>query len=397
MEVTDQAEAVALGSTSNVDLFCKGVRKIRADKAAKNAEYDPVFLIATDNDNAGRLAAKELEAQLGGNGFETYTVNIARNSKDPNEELVKDRQKFTSEVTDRIKDPDDYLKNLLLRIQERKDKPQFIPTGFKNLDKLLDGGLYPQLYVLGAVSSVGKTTFSMQIADRIAGTQGNPIFYFSLETSKDELTEKNLSRLSFESSIKADKGKPQTARGINNGYWIDHKPEYDLVMDAVNVYSRYYSKIHIYDGTLERPTAQTIRDTMKTYKRKHPDDKPVVFVDYLQILKAINDKDTDKEKVTRSIAVISSFNRSSYQRAVAMESFKESGEIEYYADTLLGLQYRAIHDDTDDPDSMRNAMQSDPREIELVVLKNRNGKSNTSINFEYYPRFNDFVPPEDED
>ena len=109
MEVTDQAEAVALGSTSNVDLFCKGVRKIRKNKAAKNADYDPVFLIATDNDNAGRLAAKELEAQLGGNGFETYTVNIARNSKDPNEELVKDRQKFTSEVTDRIKEPDDYL------------------------------------------------------------------------------------------------------------------------------------------------------------------------------------------------------------------------------------------------------------------------------------------------
>ena len=46
---------------------------------------------------------------------------------------------------------------------------------------------------------------------------------------------------------------------------------------------------------------------------------------------------------------------------------------------------------------MRSAMQSDPREIELVVLKNRNGKSNTSINFEYYPRFNDFVPSDDED
>ena len=80
-----------------------------------------------------------------------------------------------------------------------------------------------------------------------------------------------------------------------------------------------------------------------------------------------------------------------------MESFKESGEIEYYADTLLGLQYRAIHEDTDDPGTMKSAMQSDPREIELVVLKNRNGQSNTSINFEYYPRFNDFVPSEDED
>ena len=130
-----------------------------------------------------------------------------------------------------------------------------------------------------------------------------------------------------------------------------------------------------------------------------------------KILKAINDKDTDKEKVTRSIAefkkiaselempvvVISSFNRSSYQRAVAMESFKESGEIEYYADTLLGLQYQAIHDDVDDPDYMRKAMKRDPREIELVVLKNRNGQSNTSINFAYYPKFNDFIPEKDDE
>lgn len=412
LEVTDKAQAVALGSTSNVDAFCREVERIGNSKNKKNQPYDPVFLIATDNDNAGRLAAKELEARLkNGNGFETYTVNIARNSKDPNEELVKDRQKFTSEVTDRIKDPDDYLTGLLKRIQERKDNPQFIPTGFKNLDKLLDGGLYPQLYVLGAVSSVGKTTFSMQIADRIAGRpDGNPIFYFSFETSKDELTEKNLSRLSFELASK-DSGNPQTARAINNGYWISHKPEYSLVMKAVSAYSNYYSRIHIIDATLDRLDANGIYKRMRAYKRKHPDEKPVVFVDYLQILKPIDDKDTDKEKVTRSIAtfksiaseleipvvVISSFNRSSYQSPVAMQSFKESGEIEYYADTLLGLQYRAIHDGTDDRDTMKSAMQSDPREIELVVLKNRNGKSNTSINFEYYPRFNDFVPSEDED
>lgn len=415
LEVTDKAQAVALGSTSNVDAFCREVERIGNDKNKKNQPYDPVFLIATDNDNAGRLAAKELEARLkNGSGFDdTYTVNIAKNSKDPNEELVKDRQKFTSEVAARIEDPNDYLNDLISRIQERKDNPQFIPTGFKNLDKLLDGGLYPQLYVLGAVSSVGKTTFSMQIADRIAGRpNGNPIFYFSFETSKDELTEKNLSRLSFEYSIKDDKGKPQTARGINNGYWLDHQPECSLVMKAVKAYSNYYSRIHIIDATLDRLDANGIYKRMRTYKRKHPDDKPVVFVDYLQILKPIDDKDTDKEKVTRSIAtfksiaseleipvvVISSFNRSSYQSPVAMQSFKESGEIEYYADTLLGLQYRAIHEDTDNPaDAMRNAMQSDPREIELVVLKNRNGKSNTSINFEYYPRFNDFVPSDDED
>lgn len=409
LEVTDKAQAVALGSTSNVDLFCKTVRIISNKAKAQHMDYEPVFLIATDNDNAGKLAGKDLETQLTYGGFENYTVDIAKGSKDPNEALTSDRTKFTNEVEARIKDPDDYLTSLITRIQDRKDKPQYVPTGFNNLDKLLDGGLYPQLYVLGAVSSVGKTTFSMQIADRIAATQGKAIFYFSLETSKDELTEKNLSRLSFELANESS-GNPQTARSINNGYWLDHKPEFKLVMKAINTYSKYYSLIHIFDGTLNRPTANTIYKKMKAYRRKHPDIKPVVIVDYLQILKPIDDKDTDKEKVTKSIAafksiaseleipviVISSFNRSSYQSPVAMESFKESGEIEYYADTLLGLQYRAIHDDVDNTrDNIREAMQKEPRDIELVVLKNRNGRSNTNINFEYYPKYNDFIPLDD--
>lgn len=409
LEVTDKAQAVALGSTSNVDLFCKTVRIISNKAKAQHMDYEPVFLIATDNDNAGKLAGKDLETQLTYGGFENYTVDIAKGSKDPDEALTSDRTKFTNEVVARIKDPDDYLTSLITRIQDRKDKPQYVPTGFNNLDKLLDGGLYPQLYVLGAVSSVGKTTFSMQIADRIAATQGKTIFYFSLETSKDELTEKNLSRLSFELANESS-GNPQTARSINNGYWLDHKPEFKLVMKAINTYSKYYSLIHIFDGTLNRPTANTIYKKMKAYRRKHPDIKPVVIVDYLQILKPIDDKDTDKEKVTKSIAafksiaseleipviVISSFNRSSYQSPVAMESFKESGEIEYYADTLLGLQYRAIHDDVDNTrDNIREAMQKEPRDIELVVLKNRNGRSNTNINFEYYPKYNDFIPLDD--
>lgn len=406
LEVTDKAQAVALGSTSNVDLFCKTVRTISNKAKTQHMSYEPIFLIATDNDNAGKLASKDLEVQLTYNGFENYVVDIVKENKDPNEALINNRTKFTENVEARIKDPDDYLRRLLIKIQDRKDKPQYVPTGFDNLDKILDGGLYPQLYVLGAVSSVGKTTFLTQIADKIASIQGKPVFYFSLETSKDELTEKNLSRLSYTLANK-DSGNPQTARSINNGYWLDHKPEFNLVMKAINTYSKYYSLIHIFDGTLNRPTADDIYKKMKGYRRKHPSIKPVVIVDYLQILKPINDKDTDKEKVTKSIAtfksiaseletpviVISSFNRSSYQNPVAMESFKESGEIEYYADTLLGLQYKAIHGKLDDKyELIRQAAQKEPREIELEILKNRNGRSNTNIYFDYFPKFNTFIP-----
>lgn len=401
LEVTDKASAVALGSTSNVNLFCQTVEKIAKEYHTKNIDYDPVFLIATDNDDTGRLAAKELKARLGSLNYDNYTVNITPNSKDPNEELVKNRTRFSKEVAARIKDPDDYLTTLLLKIKKHKEEPQYITTGISKVDELLDGGLYPQLYVLGAVSSVGKTTFSLQIADSIA--RHRPIFYFSLETSRDELTTKNLSRISYDLADESS-GSPQTARAINNGSWMDNNLEYKLIMKAVQTYSNYYSSIHIIDGTLTRPTANDIYKQMKSYKRKHPTEKPVVFVDYLQILKPIDDKDTDKEKITKSIAkfknitseldmpvfVISSFNRASYQNPVSMQSYKESGEIEYYADVLMGLQYEAIHSGSYDFKIMKDAMNADPRKIELVILKNRNGKSNTSTNFNYYPEFNYF-------
>lgn len=422
MEVTKDAEAVALGSTSNVDLFCKILRKIKNEKLRKGKPYDPELLIAMDNDDAGNLASNDLEMQLNSSELNVinYVVNIAKSSKDANEELISNRQKFAEEVKSRIKDPDNYLAGLVQRISARKDTPQYVPTGYSNLDKLLDGGLYPQLYVLGAVSSLGKTTFVMQIADRIASRQHKPVFYFSLETSKDELTEKNLSRLSFEYSSKIG-GNPQTARSINNGYWLDHKKEFKLINSAIDAYSKYYSNIHVFDGTLNRPTANDIYQRVKSFRRKHPDVKPVVIVDYLQILKPINDRDTDKEKVTKSIAafksiaseleipviVISSFNRSSYMTSVEMTSFKESGEIEYYADTLIGLQYRVMSDEDDLDDGasvaqqkeaqhkrarkLKKARTKDPRQIEAVVLKNRNGAAGKSAYFDYYPKFNSFV------
>lgn len=178
-------------------------------------------------------------------------------------------------------------------------------------------------------------------------------------------------------------------------------------MKAFDEYSKYYSLLHIDDGTQRRLSARDIYNKLNIYCSKHPDNKPVVVVDYLQILKAISDKDTDKEKVTKSIAefkrivstfeipviVISSFNRSSYASSVAMESFKESGEIEYYADTLIGLQFTGI-DETTSKEDIQNFRKQDPRNITARILKNRNGKSGVDIKFIYYPKYNDFIAEE---
>ena len=401
MEVSENVEAVALGSTSNVNHFIKTISQIKNKAITERKPYYPVLLIATDNDPAGELAAHQLSKGLNNINIENHIVNITMESKDPNEALTLDKDKFTTNITNILKDPDDYLNGLISKITQRKDNPQFVPTNFKKLDEVLDGGLYPQLYVIGAISSLCKTTLLMQIADQIASQQHRPVFIFSLETSKDELTEKNISRLTFEISHK-DTKKAQSARSINNGEWLDNAEAKKLVKQAFHKYSDYYTFLHIKDGTRRRPSAKDIFNEINIYCHRHPENKPVVMIDYLQILKPLNDHDTDKEKVTKSIAefkkivttfevpvvVISSFNRASYQMPASMESFKESGEIEYYADTLIGLQYVGTEVNGANLEELK---KRSPRNISIKILKNRNGRSGVEVNLTYYPKYNFFI------
>ena len=67
-----------------------------------------------------------------------------------------------------------------------------IKSGYQNLDAVTN--LYPGLYVVGAISSLGKTTFVHQMADQVAES-GNPVLFFSLEQSTLELASKSLSRI----------------------------------------------------------------------------------------------------------------------------------------------------------------------------------------------------------
>ena len=85
------------------------------------------------------------------------------------------------------------------------------------------------------------------------------------------------------------------------------------------------------------------------------------------------------------IIAISSINRENYQNEMKMSSFKESGGIEYGADVLLGLQLKGAG--TSDFD-VEAAKGKDPREIELKIIKNRNGIANKKIQYMYFPKFN---------
>ena len=124
-------------------------------------------------------------------------------------------------------------------------------------------------------------------------------------------------------------------------------------------------------------------------------------MDYLQILAPYSERATDKQNMDKAVKElkqlsrdyktpvigISSFNRENYKNSVTMEAFKESGAIEYSSDVLVGLQFKGSGGKDFKVDE---AKQRNPREVELVILKNRNGSIGGKILFNFYPHFNYF-------
>ncbi len=218
-----------------------------------------------------------------------------------------------------------------------KNKSGGISTGFENLDKLLDGGLYPGLYVIGANSSLGKTTLVLQIADSIAKS-GQGVLIFSLEMSRFELIAKTLSRMSFVRSLEEYKSTvyAKTTRSVLLG---SYNNEFDsgIIAEAMNEYSDWGRNIYITEG-IGNVGVSHVKEKVEEF-RKFRNETPVVIIDYLQILAPYSIKMTDKQNVDKNITElkrlsrdfnisvlgVSSFNRESYSAPVSMASFKESG------------------------------------------------------------------------
>lgn len=401
-------EAVALGTTT------KSKALIELLKAQAPAQ---ALIIALDNDEAGQRASRELTEGLQGLNIPCYSFNPCGQYKDANEALQRDREALTIAVeeAEHLQDEEaqaqkeaylknstaHYLQSFVNGIADSVDTP-YIPTGFKKLDSVLDGGLYEGLYIVGAISSLGKTTIITQIADQIAQA-GTDVLIFSLEMARAEIMAKSISRHTLQSVLATggDIRNAKTARGITTGKrYIDYsQTERDLINSSIMEYSKYAQNIYISEGVGDIG-AEQIRETV----RKHilfTGKTPVVIIDYLQILAPYSERATDKQNTDKAVMElkrisrdhktpvigISSFNRANYKEAVTMEAFKESGAIEYSSDILIGLQLKGAGKKDFDANE---AKRKDPREIELVILKNRNGRTGDSLSFNFYPLFNYF-------
>ena len=275
-----------------------------------------------------------------------------------------------------------------------------LKTGFPKLDAALDGGLYDGLYVLGAISSLGKTAFCMQIADQLA-QRGQDVLVFSLEMSEYELMARSVSRETFLSDSSNGRKLAKTVRGVLDGrrYYQYSLEEHAHLQTAMDRYTAYGSHLWFREGDHE-----TGMDVLRREVRRHIEEtgnKPVVLIDYLQIIAPADVHFTDKQNLDRNVCslkklsreyeltilAISSFNRENYNAEATMAAFKESGGIDYSADVLLGLQAQGAGGKNFNIDAEK---RKDPRELELKILKNRTAGLGKPVPFRYYPAFSCF-------
>lgn len=333
----------------------------------------------------------------------------------------------------------DSLDNLVRAAENFRNgiKKEVWSTGFFTLDSELDGGFYgSQLICIGAVSSLGKTSFVLQAATQMA-EQGKDVLIFSLEMSRDELNAKTVSRYSHilteealrdHASLDGTKTKFTTHEVLKGDVKSEDPNSLDFFQQAIEKAKAIADHTYIYVGNNDVSVDKVAEIVKRHYAATGR--KPAVILDYLQILnpseeavkkrydirRSTNDDITKLKVLAREfdipVIVISAFNRASYTDPVSMSSFRESSGIEYSADILIGLQYRGMEyftentsngggRETDAAHSARvlklfEKMQKIAAEgkcqpIELKLLKNRNGSRGT-LEFDFTPKYNYFEP-----
>ena len=412
-------QAIGLCSTSNVGKLIEMLER------AKPENLPPRLLLSMDNDKAGEAATEVLSEGLQRLSIPFEVVNIAEGYKDANEALQGDREGFKRALYrvlngSKIDAVEAHKVGALLPafkayVQDGKANKS-IPTGFRAFDKAIGGGLFPRLYVIGAISSLGKTTFALQIGDYVAAS-GHDVLIFSLEMPQEDLIARSISRLTYEIAMsKGNMSLAKTELGITayERYERYTDDERKVIGTAYEQYAAYASDmLSIYTG---RHTAQDIRDKVEAYIEV-TGRKPVLIIDYLQIVQPMPQlrRATVREQVDDTvdrlaamrrelklpIIVISSFNRGNYNTVADNTAFKESGTIEYTADCTMSLELDIERKASGSSAGVSNAAKLDTveamrgadgkREIKLTFHKNRGNRVGSVIYFTYDARFNAFA------
>ena len=344
---------------------------------AREAKPEKIIL-AGDADAAGQGMNENLREQLTARGIVCDVLALPDGCKDVNEALIKKRDALQAacEAATEAQTAQEQttLEDEFLAYLNRRGGAAVMSTGIAGLDKALDGGLHAGLTVLGAVSSMGKTSLMLQMADTLAAT-GRNVLFITIEMSRMELIAKS-----------AVRGTQERARPL-----LDGKLPEDKVRKLLSAYRKKTgSRVELWEPDAPL-TPAFLEEKVSAFCEEH--EKPVLFLDYLQLVAPARAGMTEKQTADAAVAMLkqlarrydmpvaaaSSLNREAYRPGSAepgMSAFKESGSVEYSADLLLVLKYRT---------DANKETRTGPRRLALTILKNRFGATGESIPLDYEP------------
>ena len=258
-------------------------------------------------------------------------------------------------------------------------------TGFKDLDRKLQGLQDGDLIIVAARPSMGKTALSMNIVENFIVNKDIPggILVFSLEMPAEALTTRLLA-----SNARIDQQKVRAA-SMN-------KEELNKFMES----SSRLKDLPLYVDDSSMLSPMELRARARRIARQEPNGLSLIVVDYLQLMQIPGSQENrvnQISEISRSLKMlakelnipvigISQLNRAVDQRPnkkPIMSDLRDSGAIEQDADVILFI-YR---------DEVYNEDSEHGNKAEIIIGKQRNGPiGKVSLTFlKEFTRFEDFA------
>lgn len=235
-----------------------------------------------------------------------------------------------------------------------------------SLDRLIDGVRPGRVVVLSAEPGAGKTSLLNQLADDFAA-QGHIVLFFTFEIATTQLIAKSIARLS-EGQI-----------AVNDIAGCDTDPRrFSILHEAVKRYAPIASRI----SYIEKPCSALDVGVLVARCEREYEQKPIVMVDYVQLVPSSADKPPVDERLQIKEAIsglrriangydipvfaISSIGREHYEKSTtSLKCLGGSSSVEYSADSVLFLSVEGKGEE-------RTSNLSRPvRPVVVTALKNR--------------------------
>ena len=255
--------------------------------------------------------------------------------------------------------------SMLEKLYEEKNDVTGLTTGFRDLNKKINGLQKYDLLLIAARPAMGKTAFALNLVQNAALKGDASVAVFSLEMSKEQLVQR---MIASQSTVELKK--------IKTGTLADN--DWPRITDGMAILSG--AKIHIDDT----PGIKISELRSKCRKLKIEKGLDLVLIDYLQLMEGEGQNESRQQeiaKISRSLKILakeldcpvvalSQLSRAPEQRAdhrPMLSDLRESGSIEQDADIVMFL-YR---DEYYNPDTEKKNIG------EVIVAKNRHGETGT--------------------